>query len=120
MEEKSVNTDKIDKSGENKTESASIASVNDDTEAGSDEKPGDTAVQHSVEPPSNFTDSSTVTSSSPPSSTSSSPVKSFKMLRLRKGPTEELGIIISKKRNPNKGTTGYVIAHIEPDGLINK
>ena len=119
MEEKSVNTDKIDKSGENKTESASIASVNDDTEAGSDERPDDTAVQHSVEPPSNFNDSSTVTSS-PPTSTSSSPAKSFKMLRLRKGPTEELGIIISKKRNPNKGTTGYVIAHIEPDGLINK
>ena len=119
MEEKSVNIDKIDKSGENKTESASIASVNNDTEAGSDEKPGDTAVKLSAEPPTNFKDSSTVTSP-PPSSTSSSPAKSFKMLRLRKGTTEELGIIISKKRNPNKGTTGYVIAHIEPDGLINK
>ena len=34
--------------------------------------------------------------------------------------SEELGIIISKKRNPSKGTTGYVIAHIEPDGLVNK
>lgn len=46
--------------------------------------------------------------------------KSFKMLRLRKNHSEELGIIISKKRNPNKGTTGYIIAHIEPDGLVNK
>ena len=34
--------------------------------------------------------------------------------------SEELGIIISKKRNPSKGTTGYVIAHIEPEGLVNK
>jgi hypothetical protein len=42
------------------------------------------------------------------------------MLRLRKNLSEELGIIISKKRNPSKGTTGYVIAHIEPDGLVNK
>jgi len=39
---------------------------------------------------------------------------------LRKNTSEELGIIISKKRNPNKGTTGYIIAHVEPDGLINK
>ena len=46
--------------------------------------------------------------------------KAFKMLRLRKGEQEELGIIISKKRNPVKGTTGYVIAHIEPEGLIHK
>ena len=46
--------------------------------------------------------------------------KSFKMLRLRKDKTGELGIIISKKRNPINGTTGYIIAHIEPDGLINK
>ena len=48
------------------------------------------------------------------------PTKAFKMLRLRKGEQEELGIIISKKRNPVKGTTGYVIAHIEPEGLIHK
>ena len=42
------------------------------------------------------------------------------MLRLWKKDGEELGIIISKKSNPNKGTTGYIIAHIEPEGLINK
>jgi len=44
--------------------------------------------------------------------------KAFKMLRLRKSGAEELGIIISKKRNPVQGTTGYVIAHIEPGGLV--
>jgi hypothetical protein len=46
--------------------------------------------------------------------------KSFKMLRLMKNDVDELGIIISKKRNPSKGTTGYIIAHIEPQGLVNK
>jgi len=63
--------------------------------------------------PTNFADNIPTTL---PSLTS----KSFKMLRLRKKESEELGIIISKKRNPNKGTTGYIIAHIEPEGLINK
>lgn len=46
--------------------------------------------------------------------------KSFKMLRLVKSDTDELGIIISKKKNPSKGTTGYIIAHIESEGLVNK
>ena len=69
----------------------------------------------SVEPPTNFSDTST-----PPSMLPSLTSKSFKMLRLRKAPSEELGIIISKKRNPHKGTTGFIIAHIQPDGLINK
>ena len=46
--------------------------------------------------------------------------KSFKMLRVTKKDSDELGIIISKKRNPSKGTTGYIIAHVEPDGLVNK
>ena len=60
----------------------------------------------------------------PPSSSSSVPssltTKSFKMLRLCKAPAEELGIIISKKRNQNKNTTGFEIAHIDPDGLIHR
>ena len=60
----------------------------------------------------------------PPSSSSSAPssltTKSFKMLRLCKAPAEELGIIISKKRNQNKNTTGFEIAHIDPDGLIHR
>ena len=55
----------------------------------------------SVEPPANYSDRPV--SQSTPNQTIS---KSFKMLRLRKGPEEELGIIISKKRNANKGTTG--------------
>ena len=48
--------------------------------------------------------------------------KRFKMLRLKKDNTnsEELGIVISKKRNPQKGTSGYIIAHIEPEGLVER
>jgi len=48
----------------------------------------------------------------------------FKMLRLRRDPGEEggdsneLGVVISKKRHPQKGTTGYVIAHIDEDGAV--
>ena len=72
---------------------------------------------HLVKPtpplPINFTDNIPTTL---PSLTS----KSFKMLRVLKKESDELGIIISKKRNPSKGTTGYIIAHIEPDGLVNK
>ena len=68
-----------------------------------------------MEPPQKFSDDQQQTTSTVPVT------KSFKMLRLKKGDTEELGIIISKKRSVNKGgTTGYIIAHIEPDGLINK
>merc|ERR1719220_705473 len=46
--------------------------------------------------------------------------KRFKMLRLKKDGTGELGIIISKKRHPQKGTTGYIIAHVEPNGLAER
>ena len=46
--------------------------------------------------------------------------KSFKMLRVSKRKEDELGIIISKKRDPGNGTTGYIIAHVEPAGLVNK
>merc|ERR1719220_360891 len=46
--------------------------------------------------------------------------KRFKMLRLKKDGTGELGIIISKKRHPQKGTTGYIIAHVEPNGLVER
>ena len=72
--------------------------------------------QPAVEPPQKFSDDQQQQTASTVPVT-----KSFKMLRLKKGDTEELGIIISKKRSVNKGgTTGYIIAHIEPDGLINK
>ena len=54
-------------------------------------------------------------------SPASPPSKSFKMVRLKKAAGEELGIIISKKRNVNKNnTTGYEIAHIDPDGLVRR
>ncbi len=54
--------------------------------------------------------------------------KRFKMLRLRGrrsdeddgSGTSELGIVISKKRHPQKGTTGYVIAHMDKDGLVER
>ena len=46
--------------------------------------------------------------------------KRFKMLRLKKDCSGELGIIISKKRHPQKGTTGYIIAHVEPGGLVER
>ena len=47
--------------------------------------------------------------------------KRFKMLRLRKdAPLGDLGIVISKKRHPQKGTTGYIIAHIEESGLVER
>ena len=46
--------------------------------------------------------------------------KRFKMLRLKKDVSGELGIIISKKRHPQKGTTGYIIAHLEPNGLVER
>jgi hypothetical protein len=57
--------------------------------------------------------------------------KRFKMLRLRRsdatGATSkntaangELGIVISKKRHAQKGTTGYIIAHIEKNGLVER
>ena len=49
--------------------------------------------------------------------------KRFKMLRLKKdgqGCDRELGIVISKKCNPQIGTNGYVVAHIEPGGLVER
>ena len=49
--------------------------------------------------------------------------KRFKMLRLKKdghGCDGELGIVISKKTNSQKGTSGYIVAHIEPGGLVER
>ena len=49
--------------------------------------------------------------------------KRFKMLRLKKdgnGCDGELGIVISKKCNSQKGTSGYIVAHIEPGGLVER
>ena len=47
--------------------------------------------------------------------------KRFKMLRLKKSDDNgDLGIVISKKRHPQKGTTGYIIAHIDDNGLVDR
>ena len=57
--------------------------------------------------------------------------KRFKMLRLNKNESSssssdfgsncgEMGIVISKRRHPQKGTTGYVIAHIEEGGIAER
>merc|ERR1719410_2367097 len=46
--------------------------------------------------------------------------KNFKMMRLIKGCSNELGIIISSKKNTGNGMSGYTIAHIEPRGLIDR
>merc|ERR1719232_1688681 len=46
--------------------------------------------------------------------------KNFKMMRLIKDNSNELGIIISSKKNTGNGMSGYTIAHIEPRGLIDR
>jgi hypothetical protein len=57
--------------------------------------------------------------------------KRFKMLRLNRtdsvsngDPSDsgcgEMGIVISKRRHPQKGTTGYIIAHIEEGGIVER
>eukprot|EP00090_Calanus_glacialis_P014961 TRINITY_DN2383_c0_g1_i2.p1 TRINITY_DN2383_c0_g1~~TRINITY_DN2383_c0_g1_i2.p1 ORF type:complete len:831 (-),score=117.29 TRINITY_DN2383_c0_g1_i2:439-2931(-) len=46
--------------------------------------------------------------------------KNFKMMRLIKDTSNELGIIISSKKNTGNGMSGYSIAHIEPRGLIDR
>jgi len=46
--------------------------------------------------------------------------KNFKMMRLVKDQSNELGIIISSKKNTGNGMAGYSIAHIEPRGLIDR
>ncbi len=44
----------------------------------------------------------------------------LQMMRLVKDSSNELGIIISSKKNVANGMTGYSIAHIEPSGLIDR
>ncbi|KAI9555123.1 hypothetical protein GHT06_017638 [Daphnia sinensis] len=48
------------------------------------------------------------------------PQRQFKMLRLVKGETGELGIYIKKKSSPDSGSVGYVIAGIEPGALAHR
>ena len=46
--------------------------------------------------------------------------KQFRMLRLVKEAGMELGVLITKKFNKDKRTTGYIIAYIEPHGLVHR
>ena len=46
--------------------------------------------------------------------------KQFRMYRLVKEPGMELGVLITKKFNKDKRTTGYIIAYIEPNGLVDR
>ncbi|XP_018027550.1 uncharacterized protein LOC108682820 [Hyalella azteca] len=48
------------------------------------------------------------------------PPRTFKMIRLTKDASGELGIYITAKRNNMGVTTGYVIAHIERGGLTHR
>lgn len=54
------------------------------------------------------------------SNSSSATPRQFKMLRLVKGETGELGIYIKKKPSPDSGSLGYVIAGIEPGALAHR
>ena len=46
--------------------------------------------------------------------------KQFRMYRLVKEQGMELGVLITKKFNKDKRTTGYIIAYIEPHGLVHR
>lgn len=56
----------------------------------------------------------------PPQAQPQQPQRQFKMLRLVKGETGELGIYIKKKPSPDSGSVGYVIAGIEPGALAHR
>ena len=66
----------------------------------------------------------------PPNALNALTSKRFKMLRLNKNESSggaefgsscgEMGVVISKRRHPQKGTTGYVIAHIEEGGIAER
>jgi len=48
--------------------------------------------------------------------------KEYKIIRISKedNSCNELGIIIAKKRLKDVPTTGFIVVHIEPDGLIDR
>lgn len=46
--------------------------------------------------------------------------RTFRLMRLVKDHTGELGIYITARRNSRGATTGYVIAHIEKNGLTDR
>ncbi len=47
--------------------------------------------------------------------------RDYKMVRLSKDrPTDELGIIIAKKKLKELQTTGFQVVHVEPNGLVDR
>ena len=42
------------------------------------------------------------------------------MYRLVKEAGMELGVLITKKFNEDQRTTGYIVAYIEPQGLVHR
>ena len=44
--------------------------------------------------------------------------KQFLLYRLFKEPEAELGVLITKKIQRDRRTSGYVIAYIEPEGIV--
>ncbi|XP_068237672.1 uncharacterized protein [Palaemon carinicauda] len=68
-----------------------------------------------------FSDSYSMAPLSLPSSLARSPTpRTFRLMRLVKDHTGELGIYITARRNSTGATTGYVIAHIEKGGLTER
>ncbi|XP_066965010.1 LOW QUALITY PROTEIN: uncharacterized protein [Macrobrachium rosenbergii] len=68
-----------------------------------------------------FPDSYTMAPLSLPASLTRSPTpRTFRLMRLVKDHTGELGIYITARRNSRGATTGYVIAHIEKGGLTER
>lgn len=68
-------------------------------------------------------DNSSMTSSTAGSSNESATrPKEYKIIRIAKEEDRcnELGIIIAKKRLRDVPTTGFIVVHIEPDGLIDR
>ncbi|CAL4109491.1 unnamed protein product [Meganyctiphanes norvegica] len=56
-----------------------------------------------------------------PSCLARSPMpRTFRLMRLVKDTSGELGIYITARRNSRGATTGYIIAHIEKDGLTDR
>lgn len=55
-----------------------------------------------------------------PSSSQVTPPRTYRMMRLAKDASGELGIYITAKKNSEGNTTGYVIAHIEAGGLTDR
>ncbi len=57
----------------------------------------------------------------PPTLAALSDMKQFRLYRLKKAEGEELGVLITKKVGGGGcGTAGYVVAYVEPGGLVDR